>query len=376
MKNVFSYERYHRQLILKEFGEAGQQKLADASVLVVGAGGLGCPVLQYLVASGVGTIGIVDDDDVSLDNLHRQPLFTTADIGKSKAATAADALRKLNPESRINSYEQRLEPANAPGIMQDYDLVIDCGDNFATRYMINDACVLLGKPLVYAAVSQYEGQVAIFDCRKNNSVAGIHYRDLFPEPPAPGEVESCSEAGVLGVLPGIIGTMQAAEAIKFIAGIGRPLTGRLYTFNALTNRGLEIELQKRSDSDALVPGSIEEFRQTDYVSLCDQPGMPFEISVGQFEDMIAAGDVDIIDVREPGELPEVSEFACRCIPLSRLTGEYDHNGSAATIFFCQSGQRSARAARWLLRRDGKERWVYSLAGGILQYKKQREEQKV
>ena len=212
------YERYQRQILLKEFGIAGQQKLLQAKVLVIGAGGLGCPVLQYLTAAGIGCIGIVDNDVVSLSNLHRQVLYDTNDIGKSKVSVAAEKLRLVNSDTELIEYHIHLDKNNCLGIINEYDIIIDCTDNFASRYMINDACVLKAKPLVYAGVNRFEGQVAVFNVTRNEKVRTANYRDLFPVQPEQNEVLNCSEAGVLGVLPGIIGSMQASEAIKLITG--------------------------------------------------------------------------------------------------------------------------------------------------------------
>src|ERR1051326_6363377 len=220
MDNTESYERYQRQVILPGFGEGGQQKLREARVLVIGAGGLGCPVLQYLTAAGIGTVGIVDDDVVALNNLQRQVLYGVKDIGLSKAETAANILQQLNPGIEIIPYNERLTVQNALVLLDDFDIVIDGTDNFATRYMINDACVLLKKPLVYGAVSQFEGQVSIF---RNQSHDDVNYRDIFPDPPKESEILNCAEGGVLGTMTGIIGTMMANETIKLIAGIGEPL---------------------------------------------------------------------------------------------------------------------------------------------------------
>jgi len=203
------YERYNRQLILKEFGEPAQQKLLQAKVLVVGAGGLGCACLQYLAAAGLGSIGIIDNDKVALHNLHRQVLYTVNDIGLPKAEQAARSLRQLNPDIDIRAFNERLTVHNAIGLFREYDIIIDGTDNFSSRYMINDACVLTGKPLIYGAVSKFEGQAAIFNCSISPQERPGNYRDLFPQPPAPNEIDNCAEAGVLGVLPGIIGTMQA-----------------------------------------------------------------------------------------------------------------------------------------------------------------------
>ena len=223
MNNHKSYERYQRQILLKEFGIDAQQKLLQAKVLVIGAGGLGCPALQYLVAAGIGTIGIVDDDIVSLNNLHRQVLYTVNDIGLSKAEVAAEKLKALNDEINIISYNERLTNKNALALLMNMILLVDGTDNFSSRYMINDACVLLNKPLVYGAISKFEGQVAVFNIKDEIQIRAINYRDLFPTPPKDDEVLNCAEAGVLGVLPGIIGTMQANETIKLITGIGKPL---------------------------------------------------------------------------------------------------------------------------------------------------------
>ena len=372
MQNEFSYERYQRQTILKNFGEAGQLKLSQAKILVVGAGGLGCPALLYLAAAGVGTIGVMDDDVVELGNLHRQPLFTTGDIGKSKAIAAAAYLEKLNPDISIIPYTKRLLSANSPEIAGEYDIIIDATDNFASRYMINDLCVLLNKPLIFGAVSQYEGQLAVFNAPQNDKDLVIHFRDLFPVPPDPGEVLSCAEAGVLGVLPGIIGTMQAAEAIKLITGIGQPLINKLYTFNVLNNQSLELELQKRKDSDELIPANIETFRQTDYDWLCGRINNPFEISIDQFVTMLDDDNIEIIDVREPDEMPQVSAFSYKKIPLSKLEDCINGYEKEIIIFFCQSGLRSLRAAQWLQARNGNRNKIFSLQGGILNYLKQRQ----
>jgi sulfur-carrier protein adenylyltransferase/sulfurtransferase len=262
-----SIERYGRQMLIPAFGVSGQQKLLAAKVLMIGAGGLGCPALQYLVAAGVGTVGIVDHDIVAVSNLHRQVLYSTADIGQSKALRAKVVLEALNPEIQIRAYPEQLTPANALGIMREYDIIVDGTDNFATRYMINDACVLLGKPLVYGAVSRFEGQVAVFN-QQDQKTASVNYRDLYPQPPDAGTVLNCAEAGVLGVLPGIIGAMQANEVIKLITGIGKPLINRLLTYNALNNQFFEIGLTTQAGTKALIPGDEIAFGQMDYQLLC------------------------------------------------------------------------------------------------------------
>ncbi|RMI26214.1 MAG: molybdopterin-synthase adenylyltransferase MoeB, partial [Calditrichaeota bacterium] len=225
--------RYHRHIIIPEFGIEGQQKLKAARVLVVGTGGLGSPLLLYLAAAGVGTLGIVDFDVVEDSNLHRQVLFNQQDLGMPKVEAAKKRLMALNPHIEVVTYNTRLTSANALEIIRDYDVVADGTDNFPTRYLVNDACVLLGKPNVYASIFQFEGQVSVFNYVDKNGEVGPNYRCLYPEPPPPGLVPNCAEGGVLGVLPGIIGCLQANEVIKVITGIGEPLSGRLLIFDAL-----------------------------------------------------------------------------------------------------------------------------------------------
>ena len=279
------YERYQRQIILKEFGEAGQQKLLQSKVLVIGAGGLGCPALQYLVAAGIGCIGIVDDDVVSITNLHRQVLYTTFDVGFSKAEKAKHTLTRLNPDVQITAFNERLSVKNALSILSGYDIILDGSDNFATRYMINDACVLLGKPLIFGAISQFEGQVAIFNFPSSDMEAA-NYRDLFPTPPKDGEVLNCAEAGVLGVLPGIIGTMMASETIKLITGMGKPLVNSLLAYNALNNSMYEVALTAHHQTRQLIPSSKEAFEDMDYAWLCSTGNSPFEITGDVFNELI------------------------------------------------------------------------------------------
>jgi molybdopterin/thiamine biosynthesis adenylyltransferase/rhodanese-related sulfurtransferase len=369
------YERYHRQVILPEFGEEGQQKLLKAKVLVIGAGGLGCPALQYLTAAGIGTIGIADDDVVALNNLHRQVLYSVNDIGLSKAERAAKILQGLNPEIKIIAYDERLQNQNALMLFDEYDIIIDGTDNFSTRYMINDACVLLNKPLVYGAISQFEGQVSVFNpqpLKGGNEV--VNYRDLFPEPPKEGEVLNCAEAGVLGVLPGIIGTMMANETIKLITGIGEPLINQLLTYNALNNQVYLLNLSARKETRSLIPKDEKAFLQMDYVWLCSSPVQQSEIDSDIFNDMIANGNIDIIDVREPHEMPTVNEFEHFKIPLAQLADNSSLIKSENVIAFCQSGKRSLQAAKILSGIFGDTKKVYSLRGGIVQWKQDRAKQ--
>ena len=364
------YERYHRQVILPEFGEEGQGKLLKAKVLVIGAGGLGCPALQYLVAAGIGKIGIVDDDTVALNNLHRQVLYSVNDIGLSKAERAAKILQGLNPEIKIIACNERLHNQNALMLFDEYDIIIDGTDNFSTRYMINDACVLLNKPLVYGAISQFEGQVSVF---RNIKEGDVNYRDIFPDPPKDGEVLNCAEAGVLGVLPGIIGTMMANETIKLITGIGEPLIDQLFTYNALNNQVYQLSLSSRKETRSLIPKNEREFLKTDYEWLCASPVQEAEIDFDTFNRMTKAG-VDVVDVRELHEIPAVNEFVHIRIPLAQLADNISLIKSDSVITFCQSGKRSLQAAKILSGIFGDTKKVYSLRGGIVQWKQDRAKQ--
>lgn len=367
------YERYHRQIILSEFGEEGQQKLLNAKVLVIGAGGLGCPVLQYLAAAGTGTVGIVDDDLVTLNNLQRQVLYSVKDIGSSKAETAARVLNQLNPEIKIIPYNKRLTTENALGLIDEFDIIIDGTDNFSTRYMINDACILLDKPLVYGAISQFEGQTSVFNYSSKQNQEKINYRDIFPNPPKEDEVLNCAEAGVLGVLPGIIGTMMANETIKMITGMGEVLAGQLFTYNALNNQVYILNLSAAKETRSLIPKNKEEFLKTDYVWLCSSSISELEIDTDTFKAILANEKAnDIIDVREPGEIPVVTEFSTIKIPLGRLSDQTDLIQSDTVIVFCQSGKRSLQAARILSGIFGNTKKIYSLKGGIVQWKKEQQ----
>ena len=338
MSENISYERYNRQMLLKDFGEAGQKKLMNANVLVVGAGGLGCPVLQYLTAAGVGNIGVVDDDVVALTNLHRQVLFSVEDIGYPKVEIAVQKLQSLNPDITLTAFNQRLNVENAIEIISEYDIVVDGSDNFGTRYLVNDACSVLKKTLVYGAVSQYEGQVAVF---KNTN-----YRDLFPEVPADGEIQNCAEAGVLGVLPGIIGAMQANEVIKIITGIGEPLADRMLTYNSLNNQIYETEI---SETSAAVPSNVDEFRSMDYGISCEPIVSVAEVNPENIESLVAKGAITF-DMRET-----------TAAELSKLMHEFE---AKEIILFCQSGVRSMQAATQMQNIFGTSKKFYSMKGGI------------
>lgn len=363
------YERYQRQLILKGFGAEAQQQLLSASVLVIGAGGLGCPVLQYLTAAGVGVIGIVDDDVVSLSNLHRQVLYNVQMIGRPKTECAVEVLQQLNPQTKFTLYKERLTNKNAASILSAYDVIVDGSDNFTTRYLVNDACVLLNKPLIYGAISQYEGQLAVFNVEENNEHTA-NYRDLFPNPPKEGEVLNCAEAGVLGVLPGIIGSMMANETIKLISGTGKLLANRLFTYNTLNNQTYELEITARAETRLLIPASEEALQQTDYEWLCSTAAVVNEIDADEFNRIVTEGTAAIVDVREKDELPVVIEFSHMQIELSQLQQHASWLTEDTIVVFCASGKRSAAAAKQLTELFGTSKKIYSLKGGIQQWMQQ------
>lgn len=366
-------ERYARHFSLSGFGKSGQEKLLKAKVLVIGAGGLGCPVLQYLAAAGIGTIGIADHDHISLSNLQRQTLYTTAEIGRLKSVTAAAKLTALNPELTITACTEEITASNIWDLVSGYDLVVDATDNFATRYLISDTCCLLQKPLVFGAVSQYEGQAAVFGL--NDQGQYISYRDLFPEPPRPDEVQDCNVAGVLGVLPGIIGMMQANEAIKYIAGIGNVLTGHLLTFNMLTYETVIVELSKRKDLENLIPKDRKELEKTDYHWLCGLSHPEIQaLPAEDFLSKIKAGEITAIDVREEGELPAAG-FPHLHIPLSRLKESLTEIPETEIAFFCQGGTRSLKAAEIFIRNRKTPYEPSHLEGGILAITQQQNEKR-
>lgn len=358
--------RYQRQLLLKEWGPAAQEKLSRARILVIGAGGLGCPALQYLCAAGAGVLGIVDGDTVSLPDLHRQILYSPRDEGALKAERAADALRLQNPSVGIVPYPLRLTNENALDIFSGYDIIIDASDNFGTRYMVNDACALMGKPLVYGSVSRFEGQVSVFHWKGRP----VGYRDLFPVPPAAGEVPSCDEAGVLGVLPGIIGSMQALEALKLATGIGEPLAGKLLTYQALHNLFYEVDIVP-GEGAASGPSSLESFFKWPYTDGCSRlaeappaPELAFTpVDAVAFNKLVGIENILIMDVREPGEEPAIDAFAHVQYPLSLLREHTAPYKGQTIVVFCRTGVRSREAATIL----GKENTVYQLEGGILSW---------
>ena len=345
-------KRYNRHIILPEIGLLGQKKLKCAKVLVIGAGGLGCPVLQYLAGAGVGTIGIVDDDKVDESNLQRQILFNLNDIGKSKALVAVEKLSAQNPNCQFKDYQVRLTTANALEIISGYDIVVDGSDNFPTRYLVNDACVMLCKPLVFGSVFKFEGQVAVF-----NYKGGATYRCLYPQPPSSEEVPNCSEIGVLGVLPGTVGLLQATEVIKIITGIGHVLSNKLLRFDAL-NMSFE------TFSFNLNPKNKEIRAFTDYEQFC---GLTVkEISAEQLKEKLRLHEqIQIIDVREPEEYA-VKNMGATLIPLGTLADNLDKiKPNVPIVVHCQGGGRSKKAAQLLMEKGFQN--VTSLKGGMREY---------
>jgi sulfur-carrier protein adenylyltransferase/sulfurtransferase len=360
-------QRYSRHLIMPEVAMAGQQKLRHAKVLVIGAGGLGSPVLSYLAAAGVGTLGIVDFDTVDFTNLQRQIIYATSDVGKPKLEAAAERLRQMNPEITVRTHAARLSSENALEILRGYDLVVDGTDNYPTRYLVNDACVMLGIPNVYGSIFRFDGQASVF-CTKD----GPCYRCVYPSPPPPGLVPSCAEGGVLGVLPGIIGTIQATEAVKLILGRGTSLAGRLLVLDALKMRFREMKLKKDPDcpvcgTHPTVTGLIDyaEFcgirgEEADVVDL----GSEWEISPKALKAQLAKGDeLVILDVRNPEEA-EISRIdGSVLIPLGELPQRVAELDTADRIVVhCRMGGRSAKAVEFL--RSVGFRKVKNLVGGI------------
>ena len=351
--------RYSRHIKLNEVGEVGQEKLKKARVLVIGAGGLGCPVLQYLTAAGIGTIGIIDFDKVELSNLQRQVLFTTNDVGKNKATAAKKRLIALNPLVNFQVYPERLTTKNAIELFKQFGIVIDCSDNFSTRYLVNDASIITNTPLVYGAVHKFEGQVSVFNYQN-----GPTYRCLYPAPPPEGSVPNCSDIGVLGVLPGLIGVRQSNEALKIILGIGKVLSGELLIINALTNETLKLTISKnRSEFDTVVQNKTE-FENTNYDLFCGIQQVESEIDSSELKRLLKEQPISIIDVREPYELPKYEELNAQNIPLGTIGDcEIDFMLNEQIVVYCQHGIRSKNAIEILKTRGFKN--LTNLKGGIV-----------
>ncbi len=360
--------RYARHLIIPDVGVEGQKRLKAARVLLVGAGGLGSPAALYLAAAGVGHIGLVDFDVVDVTNLQRQILHGTKDIGRPKVDSARERIADVNPTVELTTYKTALTSQNALDIIGKYDLVVDGTDNFPTRYLVNDACVMLGKPNVYGSVFRFEGQASVFATKD-----GPCYRCLFPEPPPPGTVPNCAEGGVLGVLPGLVGTIQAAEAIKLIVGIGEPLIGRLLLVDALGAQFHTVKVRKNPECPACGTHEIKEL--IDYEEFCgltteDRRPMTenavVEITPVELAERLKAGDVDLIDVREPHEWEIARIPGARLIPLGQFPAAIPSLDRTRDIVVqCRSGVRSANAVKQL-QAAGFTR-VWNLAGGILRW---------
>jgi molybdopterin/thiamine biosynthesis adenylyltransferase/rhodanese-related sulfurtransferase len=357
-------ERYARHLVLPEVGPLGQRRLANARVLVVGAGGLGSPALLYLAAAGVGTIGIVDDDVVDVGNLQRQVVHNDADVGRPKVDSAGDRIRATNPDVRVRTYPVRLAAANALAILGDYDLVIDGADNFPTRYLVDDACALLGIPDVWGSILGFDGQAGVFW-----AAHGPTYRDLFPTPPASGTVADCATGGVLGALCATVGSVLATEAVKLICGIGEPLVGRLLVVDGLGSRWRTLAVRPTADRRPVTD-------LIDYDAFCGtapagfRQGPDAEIDVRTLAAMLTAreagdDDFELVDVREPYELDIVAVPGAVGVPLAQLEAQPDAVGTGGrrVVLLCKTGARSARALA-LLRAAGLDDAVH-VAGGVL-----------
>lgn len=357
--------RYSRHLIMPEVGMEGQQKLKAARVLCVGAGGLGSPLALYLAAAGVGTLGIVDFDVVDYTNLQRQIIHSTADVGRKKLDSAGEKLNAINPFLNIRKFETKLSSENALELFRDFDIIADGTDNFPTRYLVNDACVLTGKPNVYGSIFRFEGQASVFATEE-----GPCYRCLYPEPPPPGLVPSCAEGGVLGILPGLVGIIQATEVIKMILGKGEPLIGRLLLVDALAMKFRELKLRKNPDCPACGKNPTVT-KLIDYNEFCGIRGeekpvettVP-EIQVEELKRRLDAGDdIFVLDVREPHEY-QICNINGHLIPLGDLAKRVNElDSSREIVAHCRSGVRSAKAVNFLRQAGFKK--VTNLAGGIL-----------
>lgn len=362
-------QRYSRHLVLQDFGVENQLKLRRAKVLVVGAGGLGCPVLLYLTAAGLGTIGVVDNDKLEISNLQRQVLYTMSDIGTNKAQAAVARLSQLNPLVSLRAFSTRITSQNALEIMKDYDVIVDGTDNFPTRYLINDACVLLDKPFVYASILQFEGQASVFNLRNPSGSFSANYRDIFPDPPPAESIPNCEQAGVLGVLPGLLGCIQANEVIKIITGVGEPLSDKLLILDSATMQQILIRIPNhhaREKINALI----------DYEDFCgisagknkplnDKTLSMKEVTVQELKKLMdSKADFQLIDVREPHEY-EICNLEGELIPMSDIPSSVDRiSKDKQVVIHCRSGKRSGDMLLWLEKNHGFTN-LYNLKGGIL-----------
>ncbi|MBL7872682.1 MAG: molybdopterin-synthase adenylyltransferase MoeB [Cyclobacteriaceae bacterium] len=355
--------RYSRHFVLPDFGSEGQRKLKNSTVIVIGAGGLGCPVLLYLAAAGVDSITIIDDDVVSLSNLQRQILFTTDDLNLSKAETAAKKISSLNPSIKVGFIRTRLSTENALTLLAPADVVVDCTDNFPTRYLLNDACVLLDKPLVYGSVFRYEGQVAVFNYKQ-----GVNYRDFYPIPPDPQSVPNCEEGGVLGVLTGIIGSIQANETLKILAGFGEPLSGYVLIFDSMTLESLRIKIADQNSRKSIKT-------LINYDEFCGAPNLKQnptmkEVTVQELKALKDSGaEFQLIDVREPHEF-DICNLDGELIPQGEIPSSVERvSKNKQVVIYCRSGARSGNMVQWLEKNHGFTN-LYNLKGGVLAWAKE------
>ncbi len=357
------YDRFQRQIILPNLDELAQQKLLDAKVLVIGAGGLACPCLEYLVRAGVGNIGIVDGDYVTISNLQRQTLYNNNDIGKLKVDCAKERLLNIHPHTNITSYPFFLDRKNCLAIIQQYDIIIDCTDLFSVRYCINDACVLLEKALVFGAVFQYEGQVAVFNIGEKNEQRNL--RDIFPTIPNQEAHTTCNEAGILGAVVGIIGTMQALETIKLITNMQGVLANQLLTYHFLHHNIFTVSIPK--NNTYTLPMNEQEFLRVGENTSCNNQ-IQQELNQAQFLEKIKAGNTQVIDVRQLHEMPIIPELNALRIPIDTLAERiHEIDSSKDILLFCHAGIRSLMALEYLSEECGMQK-VFHLKGGLLQWK--------
>lgn len=361
-------DKYDRQIRLNHFGLEAQHKLANAKVLVVGAGGLGCPALLYLAASGIGTLGVADYDTIERSNLHRQILFGDADIGLMKADEAVTKLQVLHPQTNFICINERMHHKNSLSYFSDFDLILDCTDNFETRYLINDACVLLNKPWIYGSLFEYEGQVSVFNHADDYGVKA-NYRHIFPDPPANDEIQTCTEGGVLGVLAGVIGTLMAAEVIKVIAQTGKSLSNLLLSLNIRTNEQQVIRILKENSvmMQHAIPQSVQEFEALDYSMICRKESNPAEVDYSQILSWLEEFNTLVIDIREGNEQPKIKAIPVKEIPMSELDAHLLAEAKVKrVVLICRTGRRSNQTAA-RLRQANPDLTVYSLKGGIFQW---------
>ncbi|MEX2641193.1 MAG: HesA/MoeB/ThiF family protein [Balneolales bacterium] len=354
--------RYDRHLQLEGFGPSAQKRLARARVLVIGAGGLGSPALQYLAAAGVGTLVVIDDDRVELSNLQRQVLYETADVGKKKAVVAVEKIKALNPDVDARGLDVRFGADNARELVEASDVIVDGTDNFATRYLANDACVLYGKPNVFAGVYQFEGQLSVFNYTGPDGETGPNYRDVFPGPPPPGLMPNCAEAGVLGALTGVMGSLQALEVIKICAGVGTPLSGTMLYMDSATLEMTRMKITKNPDNP--LRGDPPAITGLDQEPLYNPPGGLFSVSSAELNEQLTSGrPVQLIDVREPHQHRQFNIGGVN-IPLGQLEdADLPPASGQVTILYCQGGSRSLQGLQ-LLKNRNPDREACHLEGGM------------